>query len=503
MNHNLQLTHSLDDVGAADIVIVGSGPSGVAVAEQLFERAPTLSLAIVERGGILALTHFNNILANDLRRTFLDRFGEHPWEGDCSSGMLLPAVGGRGIAAGALLRRFDPVDFDLWRNGQWPEPTRRALDRFYPIAEERRRVCTNDPRGEAQIWAATRLARWRPSSPPIGVDLGRSDHFTPAAGYDSSAARLWRLLLRDRLQSTKPRLHLLTGAFAERLDCEGTGVRALECLGASGRRKRLEGGIFIVAASPIESARMLLNSGLQKRQPLVGRYLADHIERRARVELVGNQTIGGEGISLVMAPVGEEVSDPLARFQVHLRGQKRGDRMVVDIGGFAAMDPNPENAVSLSESLDQFGVARAQTRLTLSADDRERARRLSERIVAVAEAIGPVRFMTTDFPLEQFERHFTCEGRVQVMPAGRSYHEAGTLRMGESPVTSVTDLAGRVHGLSNLFVADAALFPSVGIANPMLTCTALAYHVATCAAAQLRGDGVNGLNRKYPQRGEG
>ena len=48
--------------------------------------------------------------------------------------------------------------------------------------------------------------------------------------------------------------------------------------------------------------------------------------------------------------------------------------------------------------------------------------------------------------------------------------------------TSVTDSWGQVHG-TNLFLADAALFPCVGIANPMLTITALAYRVADRVAA--------------------
>jgi len=83
-----------------------------------------------------------------------------------------------------------------------------------------------------------------------------------------------------------------------------------------------------------------------------------------------------------------------------------------------------------------------------------------------------------EFPLEAFEPRYSHNGRIQVMPAGRSYHEAGTLRMGKDSIASVTDVTGKIHGVQNLYVADAALFPSVGIANPMLTVTGLAYHVA-------------------------
>ena len=104
-----QLITELDDLSRVDldVVIVGSGPAGVAVAEELYHSAPELRIAIIERGGILALTHFNNILGNEWRRKFIDTFGEHPWEGDLRDGMLVSALGGRGIASGAHLRRFD------------------------------------------------------------------------------------------------------------------------------------------------------------------------------------------------------------------------------------------------------------------------------------------------------------------------------------------------------------------------------------------------------------
>ncbi len=116
------LLGSLDDLSKVelDVVVVGSGPAGVAVVEQIYER-PKLRIGVIERGGILALEHFNNLLRNDLRRKFLDTYGEHPWEGDLKEGMLLFALGGRGIASGAHLRRFDEADFTLWPQGKWPD----------------------------------------------------------------------------------------------------------------------------------------------------------------------------------------------------------------------------------------------------------------------------------------------------------------------------------------------------------------------------------------------
>jgi choline dehydrogenase-like flavoprotein len=55
-----------------------------------------------------------------------------------------------------------------------------------------------------------------------------------------------------------------------------------------------------------------------------------------------------------------------------------------------------------------------------------------------------------------------------------SGHPQGGNRMGPGPRDSVVDSYGRVHGLSNLFVCDASVFPtSVGV-NPQLTVMALA-----------------------------
>lgn len=57
---------------------------------------------------------------------------------------------------------------------------------------------------------------------------------------------------------------------------------------------------------------------------------------------------------------------------------------------------------------------------------------------------------------------------------GTTHHEAGTLWMGTDSNTSVTNLDGRFHHISNAYVAGPALFPTLGSANPSLTALALA-----------------------------
>jgi choline dehydrogenase-like flavoprotein len=61
---------------------------------------------------------------------------------------------------------------------------------------------------------------------------------------------------------------------------------------------------------------------------------------------------------------------------------------------------------------------------------------------------------------------------------GTTYHECGTLWMGNDPETSVTDVHGRFHHVANAYCVDQALFPTAGSANPVPTGLALARKVA-------------------------
>ena len=69
-------------------------------------------------------------------------------------------------------------------------------------------------------------------------------------------------------------------------------------------------------------------------------------------------------------------------------------------------------------------------------------------------------------------------------PAGSTYHEAGTLWMGDNPATSVTDASGRFHHISNAFCVDQSLFPTVGSVNPTLTGLTLTRKVAEAIVAR-------------------
>lgn len=488
----MRLVNSLDDVAGEakhyDAVIIGSGAAGASFIDRL--NPSGARLLVLETGHRVLDTHINNILDNGMRAKFIQQHKDERWTGSLSGGMLLPMFGGRGIAAGAHLLPFYRDDLRLWSQGIWPDDVIRRLPRLYDDARKDRRVNTSAISGEAQSHFGAILKEFAPHPPTVGVDIGTPKGFATSAGYDSSAGRMIRHLLADSVQHPSfedRRLVAATGAHVVRLLGSERRVTGIECLDPerpSGPLRRIYASVYVLAASAIESARLILNSGMAAERPAVGRYLAEHIERRAkiRVSFPGD----GDAISLVLPP--PRGPDSLDRYQIHLRGTRDpGTRdFVVDIGGFAAMDPDARNRVTLSDQLDQFGVPRAHTSLSPSVEDHVRARRLSERIIETVSRMGG-EFITEQFLPEGVRpRYIDDQRRVQIMPPGRSYHECGTLRMGGmSSNDAATDTSGRVQGLENLYVADAGLFPCVGVANPMLTISALAYLVADAVKQRL------------------
>ncbi len=59
------------------------------------------------------------------------------------------------------------------------------------------------------------------------------------------------------------------------------------------------------------------------------------------------------------------------------------------------------------------------------------------------------------------------------------HHHMGTARMADSPRHGVVDRNGQVHGVHGLYIADSAVFPVSGYANPLLTIVAMACRVAS------------------------
>lgn len=73
---------------------------------------------------------------------------------------------------------------------------------------------------------------------------------------------------------------------------------------------------------------------------------------------------------------------------------------------------------------------------------------------------------------------YTLDSVKQQQGVGTTFHDSGTLWMGDDPDSSVTDVNGHFHHVTNAYCCDQALFTTVGSANPVLTGIALARKVA-------------------------
>ena len=80
-------------------------------------------------------------------------------------------------------------------------------------------------------------------------------------------------------------------------------------------------------------------------------------------------------------------------------------------------------------------------------------------------------------------------GSLYAGPASTA-HIMGTARMGDDPGRSVVDGWGRVHEVDNLYVADGSVFVSSGGFNPTLTVMALALRTARHLAGREESDGT-------------
>ena len=67
-----------------------------------------------------------------------------------------------------------------------------------------------------------------------------------------------------------------------------------------------------------------------------------------------------------------------------------------------------------------------------------------------------------------------------------TWHHMGTTRMHDNPAHGVVDRDGKVHGLSNLYIAGSSVFPTAGANFPTITITALSLRLAAHLVHRLR-----------------
>jgi hypothetical protein len=153
----------------------------------------------------------------------------------------------------------------------------------------------------------------------------------------------------------------------------------------------------------------------------------------------------------------------------------------VSIRAVGEMVPNLQNSavtVSLQPSdNDEFAVPRASVAVVRSPTDVQVMNLMDAAIDAAAQQI--------------FGKQVTA-ANSQPDGLGTTYHESGTLRMGDDPVSSVVNADAQFHYVTNLYAGDASVLPTCGSANPVMSGIALRRRLAKRLVPE--GDGIGNPN---------
>jgi choline dehydrogenase-like flavoprotein len=415
----------------ADVVVVGAGPAGLLAAESL--RARGLRVLILEAGP-RRRRGAGTTADDDARWRYQSVGGRLAWP-------RMHAVGGRTLLWGGWSSRFPDAVF---RKGGWPYGA-SALAAHYRAAE--RWMGVVEGKLDARYRRASR-ALGLPFLPRRATRLGRS---------------VWTAAHSRAARSVRTRTVAL-GLEIERGHC-----RALAVLDSRGRRRSIAARAFVLAASAIETCRLLLASGV--RHPLLGRRLTDHmlaafllVEDRPAPSPSGRGPFPGAALvprSLERAGFAIEVIGPwpLASIDPELLAAlgitPRRGASATHLVGLGELLPHRGRRVDLApRARDALGRAVPRIHLAWSDDDRRLARAMRRTCIDVAEAIAS--------PGAELVSH----GDSISSPI--LFHPSGTCAMGRTDEYPC-DPFGRLRSLSNVWIADASVFPSAGDRHPTLT----------------------------------
>ena len=521
-------------------VVIGGGMYGAYCASKIFRLRPSKRVLLLDAGRFLVSEHVQNLGRIDLNvpapipatadpGVARELVWGLPWRGNVEFPGLAYCSGGKSIYWGGWCPRL--TNGDLL---QWPASTAQYLTQHYTDLESETGVvpATDFITGELYLALHDRFAAAAASTANIETGLGTNgvevpplavQGSPPASGLFSfdkfSSLALLIAALREDVRASgvsdgNRRLFLVPLAHVVKLHTGGELVQAIE-VDVAGQRRLLPippQCAVICAASAIESTRLALHSFPS---PLMGRNLMAHVRSdftvrvhrsalppvpahvqtaallvrglapsgRFHIQVTASTSqAGSDELLFTMIPdidlLGQQLSntDP-DWITVTLRaiGEMRGDRV-------AAVPNATTSWVDLSPyESDEFGVPRAYVHVTLSSGDLQTWQAMDQVALALVQAVAgsPTKlqyrydgtWQSQPFPLD---RPFPEWHRG----LGTTYHESGTLWMGDDPATSVVDPLGRFHHVANAYVCDQSVFPTVGSVNPVLTGLTLARRLA-------------------------
>jgi choline dehydrogenase-like flavoprotein len=318
------------------------------------------------------------------------------------------------------------------------------------------------------------------------------------------------------------KLTVLTGAMVREVTTDrtgaATGVSYIDK--AAGRDEHVRARVVVLAASALESARILLNSrsalfpqGLANASGTVGKYLTDttgtdvwgYVPKLADHVPHNEDGVGGCHIYMpwwldnrkLDFPRGYHI-EPWGGLHVPAYGFMGGIERYPSGGGYGRALKNDYRRyygtlVGFSGRGEQIPSEHCYAELDPSAVDRWGIPVLrfhwkwsDYEHLQVKHMQETFRALIADMGGEVFPEMPSAEEGYGIATGGRIIHELGCTRMGADPRSSVVDASCRAHEVKNLFIADGGVFVSQADKNPTWTILALAMRTATYIAEQAK-----------------
>ncbi len=517
-----------------DVIIIGSGAGGGTLAQRL--AAAGKSILILERGQHLPREAENwssrSVFIQHRYRTkeqWYDKLGKpftpntHYW------------VGGNTTFYGAALMRLRERDFEEVQHAggvspAWPIKL-ADLAPYYAEAETLWRVHGTrgvDPteKGDEPVYAYPAVNNdpgvellkdhweklgWKPFPLPLGVNLDQQHPVTSACikcktcgGYPClvKAKSDARTLAIEPLMGL-PNVTLLTGRLVQRLETDpgGKTVTEVVCETTEGE-ERWTGDIVVVAAGAANTAAILLRSanaahpdGLANGSGQVGRnYMFHTLTAMVSVTPQPTQIVFPKTLAVNDFYWGDPkggYDKPMGHIQMleYMSGQTL-EGQVSDWIPPALIPEGMADAVAermLSMLVISEDLPLPDNRVRVTPDGRihldytynnlEGHQRLVQTLKTSLDG-----FVDHAHPISQ--HHFQFDS---LLPLYGTAHQAGTVRFGADPASSVLDPWCKAHELDNLYVVDTSFFPSIASVNPTLTTVANAMRVGDHLKARLKG----------------
>lgn len=485
------------------IVVIGSGPAGAMAALQLSRRG--IPVTLVESGsqyptgGLIRLrgcTVFR-------RRPALSNGDGHVASGDLrTSWYHYFNPGGLSNQWTGAVPRFAPEDFfegeRLHEMYRWPV-TYDELVPYYEAVERMLQVTGGDEDVPNLPAGLRKYPRTLPD------DWRSVAQHAEACGHGLTVQPVvdggpWMLVRRgtafnsfteiEKNLKTLPHLQLITGAHVSRLEwCRATGkVTGLVYQDRISKDQRLlEADAVVLAAGPLSSTKILLNStspdfpeGLGNTHGVLGHYLHDHPKEWWIIDL--DKPISHLAQPAYLTRAAYSTSAPLMATQCVIGHASRGDRIrsLVSSRGHSlgvlvlgTMLPRRSNYVSIhGEMRDRFGQPLLDIQVNFGEE--------------VLQNMAAAREQLTEIFARAGYRVTIREIGPQLEP-GASVHYGGTVRMHHSPECGMLDAWNRLHAVPNVLVTDASCFTTGVEKNPTLTVMALAARAADRLANDLAG----------------